>query len=471
MSRLRLKIFGSEDLDMGYISWIPAPLTIVNEIGLPNINVHVGSKSAPGSETELVFLESPGDTPRDKITISFGDEREKTIYVAGKFQVGKRHNGASIEGKDVMIETRMDNANGDVLATLDLMVRVRRNANDMSAKARKDFLDALLQLNVNGSGIFTTDFVAMHIAGATDMEHRDSHFLPWHRFYTLDLERMLQNVNPVVNLPYWRFDQPAPNVFNENFMGKMQQIPRDYSKPGGGRDIGGGSTPPAVFAADNPLFNWRINTVNGIPRTARFNPATEAANGWTDGTPEGNFQLLNQSDTLALGGGISNPDDAEFGPNRTKFSAMEGTPHGAAHVSFNGYINFVPVAPKDPLFFLLHCNVDRLWATWQLAFKRDDMTQVKSYPYQNPGDSNYWKIINAKQWPWSGGQSKPDNLNPPGTRKENFTTSKMVDNFVNNVPKIENAIDPYGYHNSIHVLGLCYDDVPFNFTYSQQLPT
>ena len=38
----------------------------------------------------------------------------------------------------------------------------------------------------------------------------------------------------------------------------------------------------------------------------------------------------------------------------------------------------------------------------------------------------------------------------------------MVDNFEDNVPKIENAIDPYAHHNPDHNLGFAYDVVPYS---------
>ncbi|OWK25570.1 hypothetical protein AJ87_08815 [Rhizobium yanglingense] len=37
---------------------------------------------------------------------------------------------------------------------------------------------------------------------------------PWHRAYLLDFERALQGIDAEVSLPYWRFDQASPNVFN-----------------------------------------------------------------------------------------------------------------------------------------------------------------------------------------------------------------------------------------------------------------
>ena len=56
---------------------------------------------------------------------------------------------------------------------------------------------------------------------------------------------------------------------------------------------------------------------------------------------------------------------------------FEGNPHGQAHVSFGGYISQIGTAARDPLFFLLHANVDRLWAKWQWFQQRFDATSAR----------------------------------------------------------------------------------------------
>jgi tyrosinase len=37
------------------------------------------------------------------------------------------------------------------------------------------------------------------------MGHRTPSFLPWHRYFILSLEKMLQDVDPSVTVPYWYF--------------------------------------------------------------------------------------------------------------------------------------------------------------------------------------------------------------------------------------------------------------------------
>jgi tyrosinase len=473
-----LQPYGSASPDSGYIAWTPVPLVVDNTAGGTAGTLRLTSRSAAGSVAKVIFLEKRDRPPEPEIEVDLQAGEKRTIFIAGEFQPGQRHNGASVDGKDVTVEARWVHDSGAVVASVEVMIRVRRNANELSDQARKDFLFALAKLNGiddpalgPGLGIYVTDFVAMHVEGAIGSEHGDSHFLPWHRLYLLDLERQLQAVRPTVTLPYWRFDKAAPNLFTEDFMGAMDQIPRDSRQPGGAIDSGA-TTPPARFALDNPLSRWQIGDVQGIPRTGRFDPQKDAANGLILVQPGTgrviDFLLADEDATLKLGGGVppEDPEKAKLGSSASPasgFARMEGSPHGAAHMSFNGRLNNVPVAPEDPLFFLLHCNVDRLWALWQSMFKRDDQNDKRTYPYQQAGDTDAaWEIIDARQWPWDGGTSQPGSLLPPGTRKENFAKTDFVTNFPNNSPRLADAIDPYANHNPDHYLGFGYDYIPYD---------
>jgi tyrosinase len=41
--------------------------------------------------------------------------------------------------------------------------------------------------------------------------------------------------------------------------------------------------------------------------------------------------------------------------------------HGAVHVWVGGNMGYIPTAPSDPIFWMHHANVDRLWWQWQQA--------------------------------------------------------------------------------------------------------
>ncbi len=68
------------------------------------------------------------------------------------------------------------------------------------------------------------------------------------------------------------------------------------------------------------------------------------------------------------------------------------SPHGSAHVWVGGWMGNVPTAPRDPTFFLLHCNVDRLWAEWIHQHQSDPGFEAFS-----PAST-----LNSSMWPWNG---------------------------------------------------------------------
>jgi hypothetical protein len=48
----------------------------------------------------------------------------------------------------------------------------------------------------------------------------------------------------------------------------------------------------------------------------------------------------------------------------TAQGALEGSPHAAVHVDVGGWMSSVPTAAMDPIFYLHHANIDRLWDLW-----------------------------------------------------------------------------------------------------------
>jgi tyrosinase len=61
--------------------------------------------------------------------------------------------------------------------------------------------------------------------------------------------------------------------------------------------------------------------------------------------------------------------------NWTTFHAdLEGGPHGMIHASLGGEMN-PTTSPNEPLFFLHHAQIDRLWWMWQ----QEDESRLKDY--------------------------------------------------------------------------------------------
>jgi tyrosinase len=137
--------------------------------------------------------------------------------------------------------------------------------------------------------------------------HNVPYFLGWHRGFLYYFERQLRSVSgdSKLVLPYWDY-YTNPN------------IPAEFTD----------ATP------GNPLWVSRVNTnVQGALTLAPFSPALI------------NFQR-----------GTANA----FEPS------MEDAPHNPVHDIIGSWMTTME-SPVDPLFWLHHSNVDRLWVAWVAA--------------------------------------------------------------------------------------------------------
>ena len=56
-----------------------------------------------------------------------------------------------------------------------------------------------------------------------------------------------------------------------------------------------------------------------------------------------------------------------FAPTQDESYAglIESSGHAYVHVMIGGDMNDIGLAPRDPVFWFHHCNIDRVWATWE----------------------------------------------------------------------------------------------------------
>lgn len=405
---VELQINNSTTPDAQFVGWSPSPcrIRVTNPAGstAPTVSIKIASVSAAnggaigfrGGTTGSFASTLTLTVPTDGTTIPF--------FTAGKFGQPSTKNG------DVKIEARAGNA---LVGSAKLMVRIRKNANNLTNGERDRFIAAFAKLNNQGLGRFA-DFNNMHKAPGFRQAHAAPGFLPWHRAYLLDLERELQAIDPSVALPYWRFDQPAPNIFTRDFLGVS--------------DANG----TVQFRNGNPLEFWKTDNNPGISRTPDF-PTSQAPP-----------NLINEAQTLALG--------SQF----RAFRRMEGNPHGLAHTSFGGFISNPATAAKDPLFFLLHCNVDRLWAKWQRRNGRFDPGVATSFderPTSRPGHK-----LNDTMWPWNGITRATDPTRPIDAPGGSLAMSPCV-GAPGLQPRVRDCIDYHGVINAGAKMGFDYDDV------------
>jgi hypothetical protein len=133
-------------------------------------------------------------------------------------------------------------------------------------------------------------------------------FLAWHRMYLYFFERIVRAASgdPTFALPYWDY-APASN----------RTLPPPFRTPNN---------------ATNPLWDstrGAMNTGGSLPASAVDSTTCLIPTSYTS------FQ-----------------------------SSINGTPHGAVHVSIGGNMGGFNTAGQDPIFWLHHCNIDRLWEKW-----------------------------------------------------------------------------------------------------------
>lgn len=273
-------------------------------------------------------------------------------------------------------------------------LQVRKNAVNLSSEEIGRFVNALTILKStqttarDGTSISIYDqFVATHL-GTTDVAgriapdnrrfsnpaHGNAAFLPWHRYFLYEFEKLLQVVDPTVTIPYWDFtDRNATQniIFKENFLGPN----------GGTGGIGGGVVQVGPFSVNNGWLQRK--DLSGNTWTGRS----------TDTQPMTRYlrSLDRLPTTTQVNQALAQTTYDNFRSN------LESTAHAGAHLWVGGSTGYVGTSPNDPIFWMLHTNIDRLWAQWQLNGHWGNSW----YPASGkPLGHN----LNDVMWPWDGGR-------------------------------------------------------------------
>jgi tyrosinase len=234
----------------------------------------------------------------------------------------------------------------------------RKNIKSLTPGERTAFVNAFIALMDNGTA---AEYAHVH-SGAGVHGHGGPAFPAWHREYVRRFELDLQAIDPTVSLPYW--DWTASNV---NSAGTESYIWRDDFLGGPGDNSGGG-------LPTGPRGGYPVTTGPFAGRFTRkpFNIFNSAGGGGTIATH------------------MSSPDYNEF-------LKIEG-PHGSAHVFIGGHPQAFDVTAGTPDFWMIHCNVDRLWAEWI----RTHEGTAGFEPYKPLVGGPTGHSLNDSMWPWNG---------------------------------------------------------------------
>jgi tyrosinase len=173
-----------------------------------------------------------------------------------------------------------------------------------------------------------------------ECEHQTWFFLPWHRAYLFCWETIVQAAivqlgGPAEwSLPYWNYSDahnPQARILPPAF--------RAHTLPDG--------TP-------NPLRCQRGSTANSGQVIFKPSHVSLAAlnEHYFEGGPHGG--------STGFGGPMTGFPN-HFG---NASGVLENVPHNAVHVDIAGLMLDPDTAARDPIFWLHHANIDRLWMVW-----------------------------------------------------------------------------------------------------------
>jgi tyrosinase len=173
-------------------------------------------------------------------------------------------------------------------------------------------------------------------------QHFSWFFLPWHRMYLFHFEAIIRSVveqldgvdddtKATWSLPYW-------NYLDGDESRRLPVVFRQMTLPDGSR---------------NPLFD--------ASRLRRVNNGASLPSADTDYLDA--LKPLQFTGATQFGGAQTGESHGGEDPNSAS-GPLENSPHGFVHVQVGGNMGGFDTAGLDPIFWLHHANIDRIWEVW-----------------------------------------------------------------------------------------------------------
>ena len=282
---------------------------------------------------------------------------------------------------------------------------IRRNIAHVSATERTRFKNAIVQLHSKYYPDGVSKWVKQDQIHEATHVHGGPSFLPWHRELCNRFEALLREIDPELSLHYWDWTEDpraasdgnggTVNLFTEDFMGESNGNVGNpfFGFPPISRDIAGGSAAPSNPGAQSD--NDIINSTNGLPQAEQWEEIR---------------------------------DVIEQIPNHNSIHGYIGGTIGSGHTAF-----------EDPFVFLLHSNVDRLWALWQTV----PGEEWRLDPLVTYGNETSDPLLAENLEPWAGGSglrpwAAPDNQQlVKNSKHPSVVAPPCYDTNLNMVPVVE----------------------------------
>ena len=290
-----------------------------------------------------------------------------------------------------------------------IRVVARQNVTELSPQRKAAFVAAVRKLQTTPAPghperTWYEQFVTWHRNGAkcsvahgtSGAIHNSPLFLPWHRELMIKFESALQKASgdPTMRIPYWDFNDAASSeaVFASDFMGGMGDATQAGAVTTGAFAKGQYQLrvfdPPTIkLGGTTPYLTRAIGTppVLDPGATAKAMAATDFDTAPFDATSDQHTSFRQAMEGWRPT--FAQPDCTDGWQGLLEM--LGGVPE--MHVLIHGVVGGASQSqssPNDPVFWLLHANIDRLWAQWQ-----------QTHPERFPAHAAGW-TPRSKMWPW-----------------------------------------------------------------------
>jgi tyrosinase len=153
-------------------------------------------------------------------------------------------------------------------------------------------------------------------------EHHTDFFWTWHRMQIYWFEQIIREQSgvPTFALPYWDYSDPTKRYLPEPF--RNTDSPLFESNRGPGINDRDENDPPI----DHPMFDYCLGLSQPV------------------------FGHWDTDPALIIPGAVTQ---------------LESQVHDQIHGWVGGLMASIFTSPRDPIFWLHHCNMDRLWSSWK----------------------------------------------------------------------------------------------------------
>lgn len=247
---------------------------------------------------------------------------------------------------------------------------VRKSASSLSIVEQKAFAAAVLELKSKPSRLHPTDgergryddFVEVHLNAMAVMNghhpgqswgHMAAAFGPWHRVLLHQFELELRDIDAGVALPYW--DWPTDHTTSSPIWGLDL-----LGGEGQGLD---GKVVDGPFAGDGGAWPLRVldDPASDAPYLTRFMGRADNARVLPTAAMVQSVLNVTPYDSMPWEDMMRDQSDpSQWTGFRIR---LEIVLHNLVHRWVGGAM-VAMTSPNDPVFWLHHCNIDRLWSDW-----------------------------------------------------------------------------------------------------------